>query len=161
MNPPRHSSNREYAPTQHINDFWAEFTDNGTEGKYSWKRIGWVSTGSGSFQEDEKWGEGKHDEDNYAIELDKNDKFPDGLVVWLTPVLGEDFLCFQSQDFFEGRGTATSSGATVSVELKMKSSFTGIVVQAKNNGGFQVVNSNWVMVQYLRGDWILNASKCS
>lgn len=160
-NNPRNSVSRQRNRPYPITGFWAELGEHGEGGKYSWKRIGWNANGAGSFAADDELGEGFHDEDNYAIELDKEEKFPEGLVVWLTPVPGEDFLCFKCNEFFEGRGTATSSGANVSVELKFKGSFTGIVVQATNGGLFQVVNSNWVKVQYLRGDWVLDASKCS
>lgn len=159
-NNPRNSIDRQRHRPYPITGFWAELGEHGEDGKYSWKRIGWNPNGAGSFSGDEELGEGFNDKDNYAIELDKEEKFPEGLVVWLTPVPNEDFLCFKCDDFFEGRGVGTSSGSSVQVELKFKSSFTNITVTASNGGGFTVNSSQWCKVQYLRGAWILNASKC-
>ncbi len=159
-NNPRNSVSRQRNRPVPISGFWAVLGDNDGE-KYSWKRLSWES-GNEVFHPDEEFGEGFKDEDNYAVELYKCEDLPSGLRVFLTPVIGEDFLVFEVSNggFFEGRGTATGSGSTVSVELKLVTAYTGKIVSANNEGGYAVTNGGWCKVQLIRGRWVLNASRC-
>lgn len=141
------------------NGFWARLGEN-TGWKYDWEKVEW-NEGSNV------WGlpspltaSGTVADDDYAIEYNKCEDFPEGLIVWLEKTPGQSFYTFQCDEFFEGRATTTTQASNVNVELKLKSSYTGKIVSVSNAGGYQCTANAWVMVQRLRGSWILNASRC-